>query len=317
MPATVTIDTLARFRAFIEATKVLLPSVDEKTHASEEATLQKFKDFIKLATPLLLEDIRQCLVDHRAELDRLATWLIPSGPDLLSVARLAGSEDAYTELIGWMLNPPGVPSVALRCQRALLNSLEHDGKNLLDGLEIDGKKLIELVQPHTQVATPPSRPDLVMHFKQLDFVLVVEAKTDSEEHETPDGRMQTVAYPDHVRKYFGRPDDYRVGIVYLTPNGDKAENPQAIRITYLDLVRTFGLELRPDELADDLRWSYATIFTHFLASAAPNDVDVAEALRIVGDTASASQKTLDDATILSKLGGFGAIARLVRREVTR
>jgi hypothetical protein len=79
--ATVTIDTLARFRAFIEATKVLLPSVDEKTHASEEATLQAFKDFIELATPLLLKDIRQCLVDHRTELDHLASWLIPSGHD--------------------------------------------------------------------------------------------------------------------------------------------------------------------------------------------------------------------------------------------
>jgi hypothetical protein len=73
---------------------VLLPSLDEKTHASEDATLQEFKHFIELATPLLLKDIRQSLVDHRAELDHLASWLIPSGRDLLSVARLAGSEAA-------------------------------------------------------------------------------------------------------------------------------------------------------------------------------------------------------------------------------
>ena len=304
MAATVTIDTLARFRAFIEATKVLLPSVDEKTHAGEEATLQKFKDFIELATPLLLKDIRQCLVDHRAELDHLATWLIPSGPDLLSVALLAGSEDAYTELIGWMLDPLDHPKEALRCQRALLARVEPGGK-----------KLVKPVHPQTQFDTDISRPDLVMHFEKLDFVLVVEAKTGSDEHETPDGVPQCRAYPPHVRNKLRLNSDYPVTVVFLTPNGVDAEDSEAIPITYLDLVRTFGLELRPDDLPDYLRWSYATIFTHFLACAIP-DVDVADAIRRVGGTANRSNKALDDRTILDSIGGFGALARLFQREMT-
>jgi hypothetical protein len=57
----------------------------------------------------------------------------------------------------------------------------------LNSLKLDGKKLVERVQPQTQFITATSRPDLVMHFKQLGFVLVVEAKTGSDEHETPDG----------------------------------------------------------------------------------------------------------------------------------
>jgi hypothetical protein len=229
---------------------------------------------------------------------------------LLSVAGRAGVEDAYTELIGWMLNPPGHPWVALRCQRALLNTLK-----------LDGKTLVEPVRPQTQFVTANSRPDLVMHFEQLEFVLVVEAKTRSDEHETHGGVMQTVAYADDVLRTLGLATlglapIYRAEIAYLTPSGVDAENPKAIPITYLDLVGTFGLELRPDELPADLRWSYATIFTHFLASAAPDGVDVAEALRRVSDTASGSKKTLDEGTILSNLGGFGPMARLVQREMT-
>jgi hypothetical protein len=107
-----------------------------------------------------------------------------------------------------------------------------------------------------------------------------------------------------------------VKVVYLTPNGVDAANSEAILITYLDLVRTFGLELRPDELPDGLRWSYATIFTHFLACAAPERVDVAEALRRASGTTSRLKKTLDDQTILSNIGGFGALARLFQREMT-
>jgi hypothetical protein len=305
MAVTVTNNTLARFRAFVEATKVLPPSVDEKTHASEEATLQAFKDLIELATPLLLKDIRQCLVDHRAELDHLACWLIPSGHDLLSVARLAGSEDAYTELIGWMLDPRDHPMEALRCQRALLASLGPGGR-----------KLVEPVDPQTQFDTGTSRPDLVMHFEKLDFVLVVEAKTGSDEHETPDGVMQCRAYPPHVRSKLGLNADYPVRVVYLTPDGEYAEDSDAIPITYLDLVRTFGLALRPDHLPDYLRWSYATIFTHFLACATPESVDVADAIRRVNARASRSKKTLDNGTILRNIGGFGALTRLFQRELT-
>jgi hypothetical protein len=155
-----------------------------------------------------------------------------------------------------------------------------------------------------------------MHFEEPGFVLVVEAKTGSVEHETPDAEMQTKAYPKHVRKTLGLPADYLVKVVFLTLEGDEAANEDAILITYLDVVRTLALTLQPDELSNELRWAYATIFTHFLAHATPEGVDVAEALRCAIDTKGGSNKTLDTQMILSNIGGFGAVARLVQQEAT-
>jgi hypothetical protein len=299
-------DDFSRFRSFIEASKTVLLKDISFSPTTTELIEQNFLIFINAAKILLVKDIRQSLSENLSLIKNLRRWLIPSKYDLLTIAQLTGFEDPYTELISWMLYPPERPDIALRCQRVFLTRL---------GLRDLGTKLDQPVRPVTQFITETSRPDLVMRFEKLGFLLVLEAKTDSAEHETPNGKMQTHAYPDDVRNKLFLSSDYDVKIVFLTRNGEQAANPEAILITYGDIVYSLALELRPDELPEDLRWIYATVFTHFFTHAAPDYADIAHAIRRVCEFDGDCRMELADRTVLADLASFRALTKLFSREI--
>src|SRR5262245_46503879 len=85
--------------------------------------MSRFDSLLEQARPILVRQIRHTLWKHRTQLERIARWLVPASCDILATARFGGMEDSYTELIGWLLWPDGVPQLALKVQRGWLKSL--------------------------------------------------------------------------------------------------------------------------------------------------------------------------------------------------
>ena len=129
------------------------------THHAQQS-IAEFESFIAQAKPIVVQQIRETLQAHRAQLENLRRWVVPESCDILAVAGLSGREDRYTNLIAWMLWPEGKPELALRCQKAWLKAL---------GLHKDAIQMKEAVKPEPQFETKDGRPDMVMHFQQLRF----------------------------------------------------------------------------------------------------------------------------------------------------
>jgi PD-(D/E)XK nuclease superfamily protein len=242
-----------RFREFVARSEALLGT------AGTQDPSTAFRVFIQRAAPLLVEPISNALENLRPRVAMLRPWITPH--DLLAVAGLAYAEDPYTELIAWALAPSTHRPSAERRQRSWLESLP-----LRTPIAFPSP-----AEPLTQLATVNGVPDLVLQYDE--FVVVVEAKTGSSEHDTPGRTPQTLAYPQAVASTFGLPSDTPVHIVFLTPDRRAATNPEAVRASYVDLVVALAGALEPDELLDDLRSAFKMLFTHFLLHAAPLGYD--------------------------------------------
>ena len=219
----VSAETVSRFNAFIKQAKTLLsaPVLNIKpephTHHGRQS-ITEFESFIAQAKPIVVQQIPATLRADRPQLANLCRWVVPQSCDILAVAGRSGHEDRYTNLIAWMLWPEGKPELALRCQKAWLKSLGHHK------IAMQMKKGIK---PVRQFVTKNGRPDMVMHFQQPDFILIVEAKTDTEEHETPMNDRQTQTYPASVREKLGLPKNHPGAMVFLTRDGRDAVNSTA------------------------------------------------------------------------------------------
>jgi hypothetical protein len=121
------------------------------------------------------------------------------------------------------------------------------------------------------------------------LLVIVEAKTDSAEHATPSGQMQTEAYPPATRNALGLPENTPTWMVFLTPDRRRATNEDAICTSYLDFAFALVAELNPDELSRELQFAFGMLFTHFLVHATPADFDSREALRVIEQCVSARQ----------------------------
>jgi len=202
--------------------------------------IQQFLKLIQTVKPLIVRQMRESLTTCRDQVEQLAEWLTPHSPDLLSIAGLSGLEDPYTELLAWALNPPNDSALALRCQKVWLKSL---------GVS-EAAQMTRPVTFDTQVVTDDGRPDLVLHCNELQFLVVVEAKTFSKEHLAPGGTMQTVAYPVAVRDKLGLAPDFTTYMVFLSLDGSASANEEAILTTYMDFVKTLTSEISVIDLAD-------------------------------------------------------------------
>lgn len=247
-----------------------------------------FNSFLTAARPLVVGHVQQEIAVLRPQIDCICQWLVPD--DLLALAGLSRVEDAYTELLAWALCSPKQENVALICQRAWLKTLG----------------IVETIQaavcPQTQLITADGRPDLILDYRDDGFVVAVEAKTGSDEHETPGGGMQSVTYPDAVRSALNLPPGFPVRMVFLTPSGTAAENPQAINTTYAQFVLALALSLPLNCLPPHLRWSYSMLFTHMLGNAAPegNAASGIQALKRLSDAGTPAS----EADVLDKLTGI-------------
>jgi hypothetical protein len=295
------VPTTAEFAVFIEHAKSILG------HSRSRFPIGEFSEFLEASKPLVIQLVRQALKDHQGQLKNLCHWLIPSSLDILAVAGLSGFEDPYTNLIKWMLYPPGSPDLAKRCQCAWLKAL---------GLPV-AQEITEAIEPRTQLGTEDGRADMVLHFWQQQYLVIVEAKIGSEEHETPKSSAQTKAYPSAVRMRLGLPDDYPGIMVFLTPDGVLAADASAINTTYDTLVTALACELSPAELPPHLNWAYSTIVTHLLTHAASGSLNKAEALRKLSACLGGRAASLTDEQIIAELGTLGPICRTLEQGAPR
>ena len=72
-------------------------------------------------------------------------------------------------------------------------------------------------------------------------------------------------------------------IVFLTPDGREAANPNAIATTYKLLVTVIAASLSPDEMSHNLRWAYSAVITHFLTHAVHSQADMIKAIRLLAN----------------------------------
>lgn len=300
----VSAETVSQFNAFIKQANTLLsaPVLNIKREPLTDYARQsitEFESFIAQAKPIVLQQIRATLRAHRSELTNLCRWVVPQSCEILAAAGLSGGENSYTNLIAWMLWPDGEPKLALRCQKAWLKSL---------GLKI-AIEMKEATRPMPQFVTKNGRPDMVMHFQQPDFILIVEAKTGTEEHETPNNDWQTQAYPAAVRERLGLPKDHPGAMVFLTRDGREAVNSDAIVSTYERLATVIAASLSPDEISNNLRCAYSTVITHFLTHAAHSETDKVEAMRLLAKNILLRQERLSNNYILNNLSILGPLCR--------
>ena len=254
-----------------------------------DAPVDSFERFVEQARPLVVGNMVEAIEDGRPRLEQVWPWLLDH--DLLTVAGAAFVEDAYTELVAWALYPPGETEIALACQRAWLSEL-----GIANASSIENPAV-----PHTQFVTKGGRPDLVMDYRDDHFVLAVELKTGSEEHETPHGGMQTVVYPRLVAKAMSLPKQCDVEMVFLTPSGIQAANEKAINTTYHLFVASLSRALEGHELTPSLKWSYSTIFTHLLRHASPKGINGTQILRDVWTLLGTDAGTISDDALLANL----------------
>lgn len=294
----VTAETIAQFNAFIKSARNLLPSCKTNTDAIPE-----FSSFIEKAKPIVVQSIREILQAHRDLLKTITRWLVPESSDILAVAGLSGAEDPYTKLIAWMLWPEGRPDLALCLQKAWIEAL---------GLPEIAMQLKKAVEPQPQFKTQDGRPDMVMHFQQPAFVLIVEAKTGTEEHETPESDSQTQAYADAVLKTLKLPEDYNKKMVFLTRDGMEAADPNAINTTYGVLVTAIAGNLSRDQIDEDLRWAYSIVLTHFLTHAVGDGTVQTSAMRLLKNF-ELDPGALSDEQILKNLGILGPLCRALQQ----
>lgn len=288
-------DLSERFRAFIEQARAIRHNEPEPVATSwapaiatpKEKTIADFRAFVAKAEPIVTSRAREALRRIAPDAQRVLPWLTKH--DLIAIAGYSRAEESYTRLLQWALEAGGQAEIALRVQRALLEHL---------GIEHDLQAPLEV---RIEVETEHGRPDLVLFDSSL--LVVIEAKTDTQEHETPNGLPQTVDYP-NVGPALDIPNA-RVAMVFLTPDRRRAANPEAKLLSFAEIAFVLANAMTMMAVDDDLRAGYRLLITHWLERGGPRGFDVAKALRSVPTWLDASDREL-----LRELGTIHRISEL-------
>ena len=297
MGQAIQITAITRFREFINQANTVLRKKEDRMLPH----IEKFRSFLDQAEPIVIHQIRDVLKAHRGRLKNLNGVLLENACDILAAAGLRGDEDRYTKLMAWMLWPEGKPELALRFQKAWLQAL---------GLHNIARRLKKAVKPETQKLTKSGRLDMVIDFRQPNIVLIVEAKTGTEEHEAPSGEMQTIAYPAELRRSRNLKDNYPIRVVFLTPDGRKAANPKAICTTYETFVMAIADSIGKMSLG--LRWAYSFVITHLLEYAASEGTGSLSIIRRIAKRGSSTSGGLSDKELLENVGTLGRLCRSLK-----
>lgn len=249
--------------------------------------IRQYSEFTNKAKDIFLNQIQSLLPDIGPILTMVHPWLVST--DILSTAGIVYNENAYIKLIAWVLDPrTHLVSASIR-QRAWLESI------IPVSIE-----LIEPVIPVLQFSTDDGVPDLVLRYNS--FIVVIEAKTGSEEHSTPlTGLPQTVAYPAAVLRKYGLAKDFPVYIAFITPDGRKSANLDAINTTYVEFCCAIMKNLKIDVLPDELQFTFSLIFTHFLTCAIPEGINLRP---LIEQYEHLDQKKYDEITLLSNFASI-------------
>lgn len=275
--------TINQFRQFIQLSEALLPTLHPVTPESD------FLRFIQNSIPLILGPIRASLEAIRSEVALIRRWLVPH--DLLRIAGFSYAEDPYTELIAWALHPDTHPESASLRQRAWLNSFRFGETVSFD----------HPARPRTQFCTDDGIPDLILDYET--FVVIVEAKTGSEEHTTPSGIMQTSAYPDAVRRALSLPEWKSIYVIFITPDRRKASNREAFNTTFVEFALVLASHLDTIDLPGDLRSAYAMLITHFITCAIHPGIDIRASIENANEWLN---QLSDDNFLISRMNEISA-----------
>lgn len=299
-------ETISQFHNFIQKATALLGRVEiveeGTTTQALEADLRRFERFINESKRTIAEHIRKTLKTHRGRLLTLSRSILPESCEILGVAGFAGNEDPYTNLVAWMLWPESNPDLALRLQKAWLEALE---------LREWAMKLEEPAKPRPQFVTPDGRPDLVMHFSKPDVILVVEAKTGAEEHETPGGVPQSKAYLPAVRLALKVRSDHPAEMVFLTPDGRHPADETAKATTYEKLTVVIAEILSHENVSPEMRWAYCCVLTHLLTHTTRGGREMVNAIRQYA-AKNVDLDGLTDDGIVADLAFMGPLCRTLR-----
>jgi hypothetical protein len=244
---------LNEFVEFVNKAKQLLS--ERKDHLPTAA----FRQFGELAHAAVVAPLATRIESLRTGLAALEGWLIPPTLDLLEIGGLTWDENAYTELIRWAFCPMANPEAALSCQQAWIRRLR-----------LKGCTAATAATARSQVVTSNGIPDLVLEFS--DIVLVVEAKTGTSEHESPDGQMQTHAYAEAVRAVLELNQSKRILVIFLTPGRRLPSNPKAMSTSYFELALALAEGLQGIALGTHLQTAYAMLITHLATCAQPKQI---------------------------------------------
>lgn len=245
-------------------------------------THEPFSAFLAQARPLVIGPMRKEWEALQSELGVVQRWFTDC--DLLD--RIVTSEDSYTELIAWALSPSTALGTAELLQRKWLTSLDIDWGNA------------KPVEPQTWLKTEDGIPDLVLSYKTR--TVVVEVKTDSDEHRTPSGKPQTTAYPPAVRKTLGLSAQHPIHMVFLTPDGWAACDRDAICASFARFALVLAKALEEVEPADHLRSAFGMIITSFATYSLPA---IKEAIRWQSD--------LTEDFLIRRFGDISLMARML------
>ena len=256
--STMMIDDFAlnRFRLFVGESEALL------RRESDDQTA-RFKEFVRAAESIVLDELPQTVVDLKPAIDALEAWLLRRELDILREARATWDEDAYTNLLAWWLSPNTDPDTKLQRQQAFLNTIKLPEASRIESDEV----------PHVQLHTDDGIPDMVL--KYSDFAVVVEAKTGTYEHETPQSEQpQTVAYHAAVRRHFAIPIDVPIYTVFLTIDGSAAANEEAYNLSFFELALAIAMQFRPAEFAPPVGALIQAWLSHLFHEADPPGLEL-------------------------------------------
>lgn len=291
--------TLKDFGNFVEKSKSILGE-----SRNDELLLIEFRAFTDESNRIIVHQVRQALKDPKvkARFKNLSRWLLPPTVDILMRVGICELEDKYTRLITWMLFPPKRPDLALRVQKAWLTAL-----NLSFAAQIEYAAPVD-----EQVMTKEGRPDIVLSYKKPAHTVIVEAKINTPEHDTPRKEPQTVSYPDSIRRHLKLPPEHEITMVFLTADDQIAKSHDAIPTSYEVLLNSIASELSPSELPFDLRAAYSMIISHVFAFAALRNVEKATRLEAVKHFLLDDPSSLTDEMILEDIGVLGPFTRMIR-----
>lgn len=300
---------IGAFRTFLEGARELLARGIDSTprliqHAQQDPSgglpVERYRVFIERAQPLIVEPARKMLGAIAPRLATLNGVLLDARYDLLEVAGLSYVEDAYTELMRWALDGAIDPQMALACQRAWLAHLE-----------ISVARLGAPLSAQTWLATDGGIPDLIL--RSPECVVIVEAKTGSDEHNTAGGDLpQTIAYPQAVRRQLQLAEEFPLHMVFLTPDRQPAANPDATCTTYLDFALALAGAIQEcgDALDERRRWPYALLVTHWIDYALPAECNIRRALELARQL---QQGEFNDRLLLAEILNVASIHRLLEK----
>ena len=298
MAAEPSIITVKAFDDYVEKAKHKLHEVKQR-----ELPLNEFRSFCERSKGNVISQVRQALLEPRLRIRfrNLSRWLLPPAADILDRVGISELEDKYTKLIIWMLSPPGRPDLALRIQRSWFRALKIPFANSIE----------KPAQAEDQVITQAGRPDIVMRYRRPEHTVIIEAKINTPEHDTPEKSPQTISYPPSIKRHLGLPSDHEITMVFLTADNLIAKNEEAISTSYELLLNSIASELSPEELPFNLRAPYSMIITHIFAYATLRSVEQSVRLEAVQHFLTDDPNSLSDETILREVGILGPFIRMV------